>query len=102
MPPVLKTTFEIVYLGPEGLFRKRLETEPDTSLAEAMALARRECSEFPRQAWQYKHVAIYGKLIEDESRLIAEGDRIEILRPLVMDPADARRLRSRASSDRSA
>ena len=87
--------FEIVYLGPEGLFRKQLETEQGTSLAEALALARRVCSEFPEEAWQYERFAIYGKLIEDASRPIAEGDRIEILRPLVMDPVEARRLRAR-------
>ena len=89
-----KIAFEIIYLGSEGLFRKQLETEQGTSLAEALALAQRECSEFPEAAWQYEQYAIYGKLIEDASRPIAQGDRIEILRPLVMDPVEARRLRA--------
>ncbi len=89
-----KIAFEIVYLGPEGLFRKPLESVLGTSLAEAMALARRQCSEFPEEAWQCEQFAIHGKLVEDASRPIAQGARIEILRPLVIDPVEARRLRA--------
>ena len=87
-------TFEIIYLAPEGLFRKQLHTKQGTSVADAVARARTECAEFPREAWQYERFAIYGTLIEDTSRPLAEGDRIEILRPLEVDPVEARRLRA--------
>lgn len=97
-----EVTFEIVYVGPEGLFRKHLEAEQGTSISEAMSIARKECSEFPKEAWRYEQVAIYGKLIEDASRPIAEGDRLEILRPLEIDPVEARRLRANKNAARGA
>ena len=39
-------------------------------------------------------VAIFGREIRPDARL-QEGDRVEILRPLVMGPKEARRLRAR-------
>lgn len=95
-----KIAFEIVYLGPEGLFRKQLQCEQGTSLADAMALAQRVCAEFPKEAWQHERVAVYGTLVQDQSRPIAQGERIEILRPLEIDPVESRRQRARNNSDR--
>ncbi len=40
-------------------------------------------------------VGIFGEIIHDPSRYcLIEGDRVEIYRPLVMDPKEARRLRA--------
>ena len=39
-------------------------------------------------------VGIFGKLVKPETRL-ADGDRIEIYRPLTLDPKEARRRRAR-------
>ncbi len=89
-----KITFEIVYLGPGGQFRKHLAVEQGTGLAEAVVFARAQCTEFPEEAWRYEQFAIYGRLVENASRPIADGDRIEILRPLEIDPVDARRRRA--------
>ncbi len=43
--------------------------------------------------------AIYGKLAADTARL-ADGDRVEITRPLVIDPKAARRLRAEVKAAR--
>jgi len=39
-------------------------------------------------------VGIFGKLVKLETRL-ADGDRVEIYRPLAVDPKEARRRRAR-------
>ena len=39
-------------------------------------------------------VGIFGKKVSIDTRL-ADGDRVEIYRPLAMDPKEARRLRAR-------
>lgn len=39
-------------------------------------------------------VGIYGRRVEKDARL-AEGDRVEIYRPLVLDPKEKRRQRAR-------
>jgi len=39
-------------------------------------------------------VAIFGERVERDVRL-HDGDRVELLRPLLIDPKDARRLRAR-------
>jgi len=39
-------------------------------------------------------VGIWGRAVSLEARL-AEGDRVEIYRPLLLDPKEARRLRAR-------
>lgn len=85
--------FEIVYVAAGGCFRSRLSAASGASLGEAIEIARRECTEFPEEAWAQPHFAVYGKRVEDLSRLLAEGDRIEILRPLSMQPSEARRRR---------
>jgi len=41
-----------------------------------------------------ERVGIFGRVVKPETRL-ADGDRIEIYRPLVLDPKEARRRRAR-------
>lgn len=36
---------------------------------------------------------IYGKVVDAETYVLEDGDRIEVYRPLVVDPKQARRLR---------
>ena len=87
--------FEIVYVCAEGCFRRTLSIGPGTTLSDAVKHARHVCNDFPDEAWTHEAFAIYGKRVEDPSRLISNGDRIEILRPLRMDPSLAGRKRSR-------
>jgi putative ubiquitin-RnfH superfamily antitoxin RatB of RatAB toxin-antitoxin module len=44
-------------------------------------------------------VGVWGRRCSPQTRL-AEGDRIELYRPLVVDPKEARRLRYRAQGER--
>ena len=45
------------------------------------------------------HLGLFGKRIAPEQPL-CEGDRVEILRPLQLDPKEARRLRARRARQR--
>lgn len=50
--------------------------------------------EYPELAVQPMHLGMYGKEIHDaDKRCLQAGDRIEILRPLLIDPKDSRRQR---------
>jgi len=51
-------------------------------------------AEFPEIDLGRSRVGIYGKLVALDSPL-AEGDRVEILRPLAVEPTAARRGRAR-------
>jgi putative ubiquitin-RnfH superfamily antitoxin RatB of RatAB toxin-antitoxin module len=42
-------------------------------------------------------VGIHGRLARDDT-VLADGDRVEIYRPLVADPKEARRLRARSKA----
>ena len=63
------------------------------SAVEASGLLRQH----PEIAWDTHRVSIYGKRTTLDAS-IAPGDRIEILRPLTVDPMTARRLRAKKQS----
>ena len=44
-------------------------------------------------------MGIFGKVVADpRSRVLADGDRVEIYRPLTVDPKDARKARARKAA----
>ena len=45
---------------------------------------------FPEHDFEKMKIAIWGRLV-DQSRALKDGDRVEILRSLEIDPRDARR-----------
>lgn len=71
----------------------RLEVAPGTTAAQALALAS------ARGSWpslpQGHRLAVFGKLV-DADRVLVDGDRVELLRPLVNDPKEIRRRRAAA------
>lgn len=42
-------------------------------------------------------VALFGKRVQD-TQVLADGDRVELLRPLLADPKDARRRREKRAA----
>ena len=65
-----------------------LDVPPGTTVAEALA-ASRFAAERPAA------LAIYGQVVSAQ-RVLAEGDRIELLRDLLINPMEARRRRADA------
>ena len=54
---------------------------------------------FPELPWQETVLGIFGQRVAPE-RVLQAGDRVEVYRPLLVDPKESRRQRARAASKR--
>ena len=88
-----KLRIEVVYARPAGEDTVKVELPSGATALDAVRasglLARHPEIDLGRQA-----VGIYGHAVEPGVRL-ADGDRVEIYRPLVVEPKEARRRRAR-------
>lgn len=91
---------EAVYALPEYQYEVQLELEDDACVADALA-ALAACEGFADLDLTSAPVGIYGREVSRERRLEA-GDRLEIYRPLEMDPMTARRQRAQRQARRQA
>ena len=71
-----------------------LRLPPGASVADALA-ASGVTERHPLPDWSTVPLGIWGRPVERERRL-ADGDRVEVYRPLRVDPKEARRERYRA------
>jgi len=55
--------------------------------------------QFPEIDLAINKIGVFGKLTQPDSELV-EGDRVEIYRPLIADPKEARRRRAKAASEK--
>jgi putative ubiquitin-RnfH superfamily antitoxin RatB of RatAB toxin-antitoxin module len=79
---------EVVYALPEGAQSVSLSLPPGATLRDALVASGFEVN-LEKQAF-----GIFGKRAALD-RPLADGDRVEIYRPLDMDPKEARRRRAR-------
>lgn len=77
---------EVVYALPEGARCVTLELAPGARVRDALEASGLEFRDRP--------VGVFGKRVPLEHAL-ADGDRVEIYRPLAVDPKEARRRRAR-------
>ncbi len=89
---------EVAYALPEKQLLLSLDIAPGTTLAEAIAQSGIE-KEFPGLEIDPARVGIFGNKarLEDELR---SGDRVEIYRPLIADPKEARRKRAELAKEK--
>ena len=83
---------EVAYAKPEQQTLLSVEL-PEGSTAEAAILASGILDRYPEIDLQQHKIGIFGKLCKLDQRLKA-GDRVEIYRPLLIDPKEARRNRA--------
>ncbi|MEM8766609.1 MAG: RnfH family protein [Pseudomonadota bacterium] len=83
---------EVVYALPEKQHRVHLELEKGSTVAAALAAVAR-VSPFAELDLAAVPVGVYGRSASRET-LLVEDDRVEIYRPLVVDPMEARRRRA--------
>ena len=83
---------EIVYAKPGRQVRYAVELEEGATVGEAIARSG-ALAEFPEIDLARNRIGIHGRLVSLSARL-GDGDRVEILRPLVADPKEARRRRA--------
>lgn len=75
---------EVVQARADGAEIVQLELPAGATVRDALAAA----------GIKLQRAGIFGKVVTPETRL-ADGDRVEIYRPLAMDPKEARRRRAR-------
>jgi hypothetical protein len=84
---------EVVHALPDRAARALLVLSEGATVADALTAAA-ALEAFAGLELANAPVGIYGEAVTRERRL-ADHDRVEIYRPLLVDPADARRQRSR-------
>ncbi|MFF2046608.1 RnfH family protein [Stenotrophomonas bentonitica] len=88
-------TVEVVLAWPDRAASRVLSLPEGATIAEAIAVAAIDGSaQCPAVAVA---VAVHGLLAKPD-QVLREGDRVELLRPLLADPKDNRRRRARAGS----
>lgn len=86
---------EIIAAWPRRSVGVALEMHEGATVAEAVAASGLIDDALARELDGY---AVFGERVEPET-LLCEGDRVELLRPLQIDPKQARRRRERRSND---
>lgn len=84
---------QVCYAKPDGPIMVDLEVAAYTTLEQAI-LQSGILAQAPEINLSRNKVGIYGKLKPLDTPL-RDGDRVEIYRPLAVDPKEARRLRAR-------
>lgn len=89
----------VAYATPARQYLWPVELPADGSVGDALAAARAAAESppssgegAPEVAWEDASVGIFGELC-DRSAIPRDGDRIELYRPLLNDPKEARRAR---------
>ncbi|MCY4040639.1 MAG: RnfH family protein [Gammaproteobacteria bacterium] len=94
MPPVPEIEFEVAYVGASMSFVRVLTAPASTTIEGALAIACDQYGALHGVAGIRAEVAVHGERVQNRSRRLQAGDRLEILRPLLTEPADARRARA--------
>ena len=81
----------VAYATAQRQFLWPVELEPDADVAAALSAARRSAPDVP-VPWESAPVGIFGEPCARDARP-ADGDRIELYRPLLQDPRARRRAR---------
>lgn len=89
---------EIVYAEPQRALAKTFRVEPGARVADALQLAALD-PDFAGIDPLNRPCGIFGRLTQTD-RMLKDGDRIEIYRPLAADPKAARRARAKPGPPR--
>ena len=86
---------EVVYATPQKQVILKVDAQPDTSMLD-IARASGIDEAFPEIDWDAAKMGVWGKAEKSPAtRLMQDGERIEIYRPLLIDPKEARRNRAK-------
>jgi putative ubiquitin-RnfH superfamily antitoxin RatB of RatAB toxin-antitoxin module len=85
---------EVVYALPDKQVLLRLSVPRGTRMREAVLLSG-IATQFPGLDVQSCPLGIFGKtVVSPEGRVLEEGERVEIYRPLIADPKEVRKQRA--------
>ena len=85
---------EVVFALADRQVLRAVELPDGATVAEAIATSGIS-GQFPGLAFEELQAGIWGKPVE-RACAVRDGDRVELYRPLEMDPREARRLRAGA------
>jgi uncharacterized protein len=83
---------EVMYAELEQVWQCKMCLPKNSTVADALAFAQLR-TDWPGISINTEHLAVYGQTANLQTKL-HEYDRVEILRPLQIDPMDARRSRA--------
>lgn len=90
---------EVVYAPPGGgVWRRRLPWRAGVTLAQALAASGLQQA-FPGLDWRAQGAGVFGRALPPDAGL-QPGDRVEVYRPLGLDPRAARAQRAAARRSR--
>lgn len=84
---------EVVFAGEAGVIKKPLQVEPGATVADAVRMSG-IAANLGVNAIDAARVGVFGRVVRSTTPL-RDGDRVEIYRPLKIDPKEARRRRAR-------
>src|SRR5690554_846829 len=90
-------SIEVVYGTPERQMILNISVPPGTTVEQAIALSRMK-DYFPNMVVEPSRVGIWNKTCK-LSDIVKEYDRVEIYRPLIADPKEARRRRAEQAKE---
>lgn len=90
----------VIALAPRQVATAHISSNDDINVqqAQAIALAQLGLVDDGKTVWAY---AVWGKKVE-LTKPLKDGDRLELLRPLTVDPKEARRMRFDKQGSRAA
>ncbi|SOD41446.1 RnfH family protein [Nitrosovibrio sp. Nv4] len=94
--PERKVEIEVAYALPENQVMRRLSVPPGTT-AEQAVLFSGIIDLFPEIDLSRNKLGIFGKSVKP-GMVLRDRDRVEIYRPLIVDPKESRRKRAKESS----
>jgi putative ubiquitin-RnfH superfamily antitoxin RatB of RatAB toxin-antitoxin module len=90
---VTRLRVEVVYALADVQHSVELSLPGEATIGDALDRVR-NLPEFSGVDIDNASVGIFGAVIADRSQRLSQGDRVEIYRPLTIDPMTARRLRA--------
>ena len=81
----------VVYADPQTQIEKWVDVSVDSTAGEAIAAS--GIADSLPSGFTPAAIGIYGRIVDEHHR-VRDGDRIELYRPLVIDPKEARRRRA--------
>ncbi|RIY41820.1 RnfH family protein [Neopusillimonas maritima] len=83
---------EVVFAQPDTIWRKTLQVPIGTTARQALDQSGFDQA-FPKGVRQVGAMGVYGQHCQDDY-ILADGDRLELYRPLQFDPKESRRRRA--------
>ncbi len=89
-----KMVVEVAYAQPDEQLILEVMVDPETTVEKAVETSG-ILNRFPDIEFDSVNMGIFGKSVRRD-RILQEGDRVEIYRPLIADPKEVRRQRAAA------